>query len=223
MRPLPVLLACLGLLLALSGCARAGGEAFQPTLTQPLTLEEGRTVGQTFNPVGDAVTGVDLHVATFAATADPEGVLTVELRDADNGAVLDTAQVAGEDLADATWVRASFGTAVPVGDVVLLEASWQGDSPLALWANTPPPGPGRELVNDPYPAGQLVIDGRPVEGDLAFRVHGAGGLAAGVGQAVEVARSTGARLAEEPVFTALWALALLGCAALAVSGWRRRA
>lgn len=223
MRPVPVLLACLGLLLTLSGCARAGGEAFQPTLTQPLTLEEGRTVGQTFNPAGDAVTGVDLQVATFAATADPEGILTVELRDAGSGAALDTAQLAGEDLADATWVRASFDTPVQVADVALLVVSWDGDSPLALWANTPRDAPGFEVVNDPYPGGQLVVDGRATEGDLAFRVHGAGGFSGGVGQVVEVVRSAAARLADQPVFTTVWLLALLGCTILAVSGLRRRA
>ncbi|HUG83512.1 MAG TPA: DUF6212 domain-containing protein [Euzebya sp.] len=223
MRLLLTLLACLGLLVAIGGCVRAGGEPFQPTLTQPLTLEQGRTIGQTFNPAGRAVTAVDVHVATFAAAADPEGILTVRLHDAESGAVLDTAQVAGEDLADATWVSASFDTPVDVGEVALLEVSWAGASPLALWANVPPDGPPTRVVNDPYAGGQLVVDGRAIDGDLAFRIHGTGGVPAGVAQTVEVLRSAGARLAAQPVFAALWLLALIGCGILAVSGLRRRA
>lgn len=211
------------LLVLAGGCARAGGEAFQPTLNEPLPLEAGRTLGQSVNPAGDAVSGVDLQVATYDAPADPEGVLTVALVDPASGEVLDSAQVGGDVLVDAAWVRADFGTPVAVGEVVVVEASWEGDTPLALWANVPPPGPAVEVVNDPYPHGQLVRDGQPSEGDLAFRVLGVGGAGAGAGQAVEVGRSAAARLADQPAFAVLWGLAVVGSAGLAVVGWRRSA
>lgn len=216
-------LALLVLLLALAGCARVGGEPFQPTLNSPVTLEPDAVLGQTFNPAGTLVQAVEVQVATFDAPADAEGVLTLVLREPVGGGLLDTAQVAGADLADASWVRASFDTAVEVPDVVLAEVSWDGATPLALWANLPLSGDGSEsIVNDPYAGGQLVRDGRPAEGDLAFRVIGGGGVGAGAAQVVEVARSTGAGLLDEPVFAVLWGLALVGCGALAVVGLRRR-
>lgn len=216
------LVVALGLLLVLGGCARAGGEAFQPTLNTPLALPSDTAIGQTFNPAGDAVQAVELQVATYAAPADPDGVLTVELRDPVDGSVLDTAQVAGADMGDSTWVRASFDTPVAVPDVVLAEATWRGATPLALWANVPLEGADRSsVVNDPYADGQLVRDGRPTEGDLSFRVLGAGGAGAGTSQVVEIARSAGARLADQPLFTAVWLLALVGALALAVVGLRR--
>lgn len=218
----PLVLPLLLLLVLAGGCARAGGEAFQPTLNEPLPLEAGRTLGQSLNPAGSAVAGVDLQVATYDAPADPEGILTVTLVDPVSGDVLDTAQVGGDAMADASWVRADFGTPVAVGDVVVVEASWDGDTPLALWANVPPAGPAVEVVNDPYPDGQLVRDGRPSDGDLAFRVVGAGGVGAGAGQLAEVVRSTGARLADQPAFAVLWGLAVVGAAALAVVGLRAR-
>lgn len=223
MRIRPALLAALVLLLGLAGCARAGGEPFQPTLNSPITLEEGSVLGQTLNPAGDAVAAVEVQVATFDAPADPAGVLTVVLRDPGDGAAIDTAQVAGADLADAAWVRASFDGPVTVPDVVLAEVSWEGATPLALWANLPLSGDGSaSIVNDPYPGGQLVRDGRPAEGDLAFRVVGDGGVAAGVAQVGEVIRSTGARLRDEPAFAVVWLLALVGCGVLAISGLRRQ-
>ncbi|CAN5336075.1 hypothetical protein BH23ACT9_BH23ACT9_36530 [soil metagenome] len=205
-----------------SACGRAGGEVFQPTLNTPLVLEAGRTVGQTFNPVGGTVAAVDLHVATFDTAVDPDGVLTVVLRDADSREVLDLAQVPGSALGDAAWVRAAFDEPVPVEGVAVAEVSWVGASPVALWANVAPPELERVgIVNDPYRDGQLVLDGVPTEGDLAFRVAGEGRPAAAAQQAVEVVRSAAARMAAEPMFAVLWVLAMAGAGALALTGLRR--
>lgn len=221
------------LLAALAGgCARAGGEAFQPTLNSPVLIEPDGSVGQTLNPVTDVVRGVDVPVATFAAEADPAGTLELSLLPADETGAdeppLGTARIAGADLADSAWVTARFEPPVRHDGPLLLTATWDGATTLALWANRPPDeaaaspfAPGEVPANDPYLDGQLVIDGRPAEGDLAFRVRGAGDAAAGLEQLQEVARSTAARLADGPAFALAWALLVAGSAALAVRGLRR--
>lgn len=210
-------------LVAVPGCARAGGQPFQPTLNTAIVLDDGDRIGQTVNPAGP-VSAVDLNVATFDAPADPDGVLTVTIRDvADDrtGGVVSSAEIRGAELADGTWVAAAFDPPVEVADVALVEATWEGATPLALWANTTQDGTAA-ITNDPYSGGQLVIDGRPVDGDLAFRVVGPGGVRPAAAQVAEVARSTAARTAADPVFAVAWLLALAGGVVLAVRGlWRR--
>ena len=210
-----------------TGCARAGGQPFQPTSNTALVLDDGVRVGQTINPVGP-VTGVDLNVATFGAPADATGVLTVTIAElpqatagqGDDG-VLASTRITGSDLTDGTWTAARFDADVEVDGVALVEASWDGAEPIALWANTTQEGT-EGLANDPYAAGHRVVDGRPREGDLAFRVVGSTGPDAAAAQAVEVGRSAAARLADQPVFTVLWMIALAGAVALAVRGLRSR-
>lgn len=213
--------ACVVLALASGGCARAGGEAFQPSLNQALPLAGQAVVGQTFTPAGDVVTGVDVLVATFAADVDPDGMLRVTLRDRPGAVALATATVPGAAIpGDGTWVAARFGEPAPVTASAAIELSWDGMTPLAVWANVPPTADATPL-NDPYPGGQLLRDGRAAPGDLAFRVRGAGGAAALGDQAVEVLRSTVNRLLAVPGFSAAWTLALAGAVALAVAGLRR--
>lgn len=218
--------ACLAVvaLLLLTGCARTGGEPFQPTHNGPLPLDEGTTVGQTINPAGDAITGLDVQVATYAAPADPDGTLTLALRDPDTGQRIARTSVAGTELADATWVSLRFDTPVDVPDVVLAELSWEGATRLAVWANTPasPQVRSAGMPNDPYEDGELVVDGLPRAGDLAFRVRGAAGPGAALVQLGEVVASAGSRLLAEPVFATLWVLAMVGGVALAVRGLRPR-
>lgn len=227
-----VLVAC-GLLAVMAvGCGRAGGEAFQPTQNTNFPLAEGHTVGQTINPVGGVVAGVDLQVATYARPADPDGTLEVTVRDPGSREVLGTAEVSGDDIDDLAWLKVSFDPAVAVDGPVLVETSWDGANPLALLANAPnddePVGAVDvrsalpDLVNDPYPAGQAVVDGVPAAGDLAFRVRGPGGPGAALGQVVEVVASTANRLAEQPLFALVWLVALAGSGALIVRGFRRR-
>ena len=209
-------------MLLLTGCARTGGEPFQPTHNGPLPLEEGATVAQTINPAGDAISGLDVQVATYAAPADPDGALTLALRDPDTGRRIARTSVPGSDLADTTWVAIRFDEPVDVPDVVLAELSWEGATPLALWANTPasPQVRSAGVPNDPYEDGELVVDGLPRTGDLAFRVRGVAGPSTALAQLGEVVASAGSRLLAEPIFAILWLLALVGGVALAVRGLR---
>ena len=124
-------------------------------------------------------------------------------------------------------VNPAGDTVAAVGDVVLVEATWEGATSLALLANIPE-DPGQRsgtrpvLVNDPYGDGTLVVDGQPEPGDLTFRVRGTAGPTAFLGQLAEVAASAGGRLLAEPLFAVLWLLALVGGTVLAVRGLRHR-
>jgi len=216
----------LAVALVVTGCGRAGGEDFQPTHNGVVALTGDVTVGQTLNPAGDRLAGVDLQVATYAQAPDAEGTLRVTVRDADTRSALAVAEVDGEDLADLRWTPVRFDPPVTVDDVVLVEASWEGGTPLALLANIPEetrPRNAEVLLNDPYAEGTLVVDGRPEPGDLVFRVRGTAGPAGGLAQVAEVAASAGSRLLAEPAFAVIWLLGLLGGLVLAVRGLRRRA
>lgn len=203
--------------LALSACGRAGGQPFQPALNTPLALPAGQTLGQTLNPPDDIITGLDLSVATFGAPADPGGVLTVTVRPAGQAGVTSEAVVPGTAITDGAWVDATFDPPVRSDGVVVAEIRWDGDTPLALWADVPLEDT-RGITNDPYPEGQLVIDGRPVEGDLAFRVSGPGGIGAAATQVQRVLRAAGSRLVDQPEFLAVWLAALSASVLLAVRG-----
>lgn len=218
-RALFVVLALVALVLA--GCARVGGEAFQPTHNGVVPLEGDATAGQTFRSATGAVRGVDLLVATFGEAADADGTLTVTLADAATGQELARAEVAGGELADNAWVAVRFGAAVPVGDAAAMEATWDGTRPVALRANTPPAGDhegGDRLLNDPYPGGELLRDGAPATGDLAFRVVGDPGPGDGIATAAGLARGLAAGLAAQPLFGVAWVLLLGGALLLALRG-----
>lgn len=213
---LVVLLACI----VLAGCARLGGEAFQPTTSGVLPLAPDTTLGQTFRPAGDRVAGVDVLVATFAAPVDPAGTLTIDVRSS-AGDVLAQTEIEAAELADNAWVQARFAEPVAPGDVLALTVGWDGDSLLGLYANTPSGrcgGDSEPLCNDPYPGGELLLDGEPAAGDLAFRVVGGTGV---LSAAAALVRTGAARLDDAVLFLVFWPLAVLGCAALAVLGFRR--
>lgn len=207
-------LACACLLLA--GCAGA----FQPTTTDAVRLDTRATVGQTF-VADEPVRGVDLLIATFAE--EPvDGELRVRLRDGLGGPVVASTDVAAEALADNAWATVRFAEPATVAGQAVVELRWDGDTPLGVYANAPADdercgADRRRLCNDPYAGGTLLVDGDPAHGDLAFRaVTGGGALPGAVSDAV-------ARLGDAPLFALTWPLALLGSAALAVAGFRRRA
>lgn len=202
------------------GCGRVGGDPFQPTLNTPLRLDPGQTIGQTFDPTGP-ISGFDIDVATFAQTPDPDGILRIVLTEVGDSSVRATAEVPGAALEDGAWTGVDLTTPVTIDGVALVELAWEGRTPLAVWANTTLEGTSG-ITNDPYAPGQLVVDGRGVEGDLAFRVRGPSGIGSAVSQLVEVLASTGSRMRAEPAFTVLWVLAMAGSVALAVTGLRRR-
>jgi hypothetical protein len=210
-------------LLAVSGCARLGGEAFQPTYSMALPL--GDPVGQTFRPATDAIAGIDLFTVTYAQPADPRGVLTVTLQDGLGGRQLASATLGGQQIADNRGARARFNPPVPAPQVAAVMVRWDGATTVGLQANIPPPGydPVQQDANDPYPGGELIWNGARAQGDLAFRVVGSGGPDALARQLGGIVRSAGGRLLrDEPAFTLSWLTLLASAVALAVTGLHRR-
>lgn len=212
-----ILLAALGA----TGCARAGGDAFQATLTEAVAVHE-TPVGQTFDPGADRLAGVDLLTATFGERPDPSGELVVSLVDRATGETVATAEVPAEEIDDGAWVAARFDEPARVPAEPAISVEWTGESPVGLWANVPPADADRDerLINDPYPGGQLLRDGQPAAGDLAFRVVGDVGPAEPLRALARVAGGAVLTLAAVPWFGMVWAALLVGAVALAVAGFR---
>src|SRR3712207_1903627 len=97
------LLATLLFTLLLAGCQRVGGEAFQETFNQPLTLAPAPAVGQTFRPATGGIAGVNVLLATFRQQPGPTGSLTATVRDGPGGPVLARVGVPAEALGDNEW------------------------------------------------------------------------------------------------------------------------
>jgi hypothetical protein len=214
-------------LFGLSGCARLGGEAFQPThsLDIPFTGSLDTPIGQTFRPATKAIAEIDLLTVTYAQLADPRGALTVTLADGLGGRQLARVVVNGAQVEDNHWLPVRFDPPVLAPEVSAITVRWHGTAPVGLLANAPPPGFDRtaQAVNDPYPGGQLTISGMPAAGDLAFRVVGTGGAGAAARQLVGMARSAGGRLLRDELgFTLGWLGLLIGAMALAITGLRQR-
>lgn len=237
------LLGVLAVTAGLLGCARLGGEAFQPTHNGVITLEPGVEVGQTFRPASAQLAGVDVATVTFARPADPAGVVEAELVDAGTGAVLARTRRPGAAVPDNGWLPLRFDEPVPAPELARLSLRWTSPQPIGVLANLPPadggadggperpadPGSQRPAdggperpVNDPYPHGSLVRDGTPAEGDLAFRVLGLDRGRALPRVVSGLLGGVGERLAARPAFGLAWALGLAGALALAVVGFRRQ-
>ena len=226
-------LAPVALCLALTGCGRLGGEVLQSSQNAALPLAAGDVLGQTFAPAGDELVGVDLTTATYGRV--PSGTLAVELLDGADGRVLARAEAQGREVADNGWTAFRFESPAPAPERAALEVRWDGAQPVGLYANVPPaddadrgglqvtaPGAAAAppLENDPYPRGQILRDGQPATGDLAFRVLGGGGMG---GALRTLAGSLGgglAGLASAPLFAVVWVAALVGAAVLALRGLR---
>jgi hypothetical protein len=210
-------------MLALAGCGRIGGEAFQATHNGAVPVTGA--IGQTFRPATGAIRGVDLLTATYGRQADPGGTLTVTLTDAATGLRIGAASVGGAQIGDNRWVAVRFSPPVAAPEVAAVTVRWTGRTPIALRVNAPPPRLDRTVqdINDPYPGGELLVDGGRAAGDLAFRVVGTGGAADAAGQAGGMIRSAGGRLLRNELpFAVAW-LGLLGVACgLACSGFVRR-
>ncbi len=125
-------------------------------------LVAGRHVGQTFVAAHAGLSALDLQLATYAR-ANP-GAVVLHLRRSVSGPDLRTVSVPAAALADNAWHRFAFP---PLPDsyrqtyYLDLEqpGATAGHAITAYW-NT-----GR---GDPYPYGQAISDGQPVDGDLAF-------------------------------------------------------
>lgn len=215
-------LAALSAVAVLAGCAGSGGEAFQSTHNGALPLEADRSVGQTFRPASDVVAGVDLLVATYGEQPDPQGRLSATLTDHADGRRLASASVPGAQLDDNAWVRLRFDAPAPAPQVAAIVVTWSGQRPVALRANTPPAELGEDRpLNDPYPGGELLRDGEPGTGDLAFRVVGAGGVRVAAATYVRLARGFLVGLLADPGFAVVWLALLVGALVLASTGFRR--
>lgn len=217
MRPGLVLVVLAASMLALAGCQGASTEVFQHSFNQPLRLDGGRSIGQSFQVRSGRVAGVDVLMATFGE--QPSGTLVVELRDEPGGRTLASVDLAASELANNEWAAARFGSAVEVGDEAVVALDWQGEGPVAVWANVPlDEADGDGLLNDPYQGGQRLVAGEPATGDLAFRVVGPGGAGPQLSLVADVARQGLARLVEAPLFAFAWLLLLIGAVGLAVWG-----
>lgn len=207
--------------LGLVGCQAASGDVFQYTFNQPVVLTD-QTVGQTFRPATDAVVGVDVLMATFGPSADAGGELRAVLREGIEGPVLARASLSGADLGDNAWAPLRFSRPIPAPEVAAVELDWRGTGDVAVWVNAPRHDIGEDdLLNDPYKGGELLRDGEPAVGDLAFRVVGTGDPTDAARNVAGILRQGAGRLASDPLFVLAW-LALLGGAVwLGVKGLRR--
>lgn len=207
--------------IALAGCARTGGDAFQATLTDAVAVHD-EPAGQTFTPGAERLAGLDLLLATFSERPDPDGELVVSLVDRDTRAAVATAEVSADNIADGAWVPVRFDEPARPPSDPAFTVEWTGDSPVGVWANVPPADADADqrLINDPYPGGQLLRDGRPAAGDLAFRVVGDVGPAEPLRALARLAGGAVLALAAVPWFGLVWAGLLAGALALAVGGFR---
>lgn len=205
-----------------AGCGRVGGEAFQATTTAALRLAPGHTVGQTFRTANPHLTGVDLLVATFDEAIDPAGALTVTFRTGETEPRVTHVRVPAAALRDNDWVRVDAPEPLPSSGVAAIEVGWTGTSPVGLWANTP--AAQRDAAtpaNDPYPGGELLLDGQRAPGDLAFRVTGDASTADAIAAALRLGRSAVGRLGDAGAFAAVWVLLLAGAVGLALRSFGR--
>lgn len=203
-------------LLLLAACGRLDGEAVVHAHNTVLHLSADSPVGQTFEPVADEVRRVDFLLATFGQRV--RGDLEVTLRDAADGRALGAATISGRTLRDNRWTPARFRPPVPAPEVALVELRWTGTGQVGAYANVMP-ADGHTL-NNPYPAGTALRDGKELAGDLAFAVQ-AGQPSAWLANL----RSTAGRivwgLRQAPLFSVVWVLLLAGAVLLTVTGARR--
>ncbi len=125
-------------------------------------LVAGRRVGQTFVAAHAGLSAIDLQLATYARP-NP-GTVVVHLRRSVSGPDLRTVPVPAAALADNAWHRFAFpALADSYRQAYYLELEQPGATPgqaiTAYW-NTE--------RGDPYPYGQAISDGQPLDGDLAF-------------------------------------------------------
>ena len=191
--------------LACSSACAASGEPAQTSHTEVRELGQV-PLTQTFVPRGDRLDRVSVLVATHEVAA-PDGTLCVRIEGA--GTTRDAVCRAGASLVDNQWTTLSFEPIAGAAGVTFSASfTYDGRDRVSLYANP----------NDPYRDGELT----PGPGDLAFEVGHAGRVVEGARALGRVAREFGGRLGGDPVFTALWLLALAATAAAALRTRRRR-
>jgi len=215
------ILVILALVLVLCACERVGGEAMQATRNTVVDLTDAPVTGQSFQSPTGSVAGIDLLMATYGDAPDTAGILEVELVDLESGDMLASAAVDGAELADNAWAPVRFDRTAAVDGPAAFLVAWDGEGQVGLHANTPPADyTGEELLNDPYPGGELIVDAEAAPGDLAFRIVGAPGPGTVVATAIGLVRGAGAALARQPLFGIGWGVLFLAAMALTGYGWR---
>lgn len=179
--------------LVLAPACSSTGEPAQTAATDVVVVDADG-VTQTVVPATDGLAQVTVTTATFGEADGVDGVLELTVR-APGG--VRTAAAAGADLRDNAPVTLAFeplpGTA---GRVVELHLRYAGREPLGLYVDP----------HDPYPDGRLAPGG----GDLTF-VLGHADRVAGAGRALaRVVGEVGDKATGDPVFLAVWLLALAG-------------
>lgn len=198
------------------GCARVGGEPAQYTANGGLHVDRFHTVSQTVNPAGDQVKAVDVLV--LAQPEEGDGVLTLAL--AADGDVLGEQAVPLKGITEADrWVSFAFDQPVAVPDVVDVQLNIKGEGSVLVAANSTPDdaNPSKEPVHDPYPQGEAAANGKPINGDIAFRVVGTRGSSGLPSQVGAIVKEGAKRLISQPLFAYPWGL-VGSCAAL-LAAW----
>ncbi|WP_336248760.1 hypothetical protein [Stomatohabitans albus] len=201
-------------LILLTGCARAGGEPAQYTANGGLHVDRSHTVSQTVNPAGGQVQAVDVLVLDQPTEGD--GVLNLAL--AAEGDVLAEQAVPLENITEPDrWVSFAFDQPVAVPDVVDVQLTIKGEGSVLVAANHTPDDakPSNEPVHDPYPQGEAMANGKPINGDIAFRIVGTTGPSGLPGQVGAIAKEGTKRLIGQPLFAYTWGLVGMGAVCLA--------
>lgn len=206
--PMHTRVSTVGLVLAsvalLAGCARVGGEPAQYTANGGLFVDLSHAVSQTVNPAGDQVKAVDVLVLAQPEVGDGKLKLTL----AADGDVLaeQTVPLKGINKPN-RWVSFAFEKPVAVPDVVDVQLTIEGEGSVLVAVNSTPEDadPKKEPTHDPYPQGEAVANGEPVNGDITFRVVGTVGLTGLSSQVGAITKEGAKRLSGQPIFATIWA------------------
>jgi hypothetical protein len=200
-RPVRSVAALAAVALLAGGCSSTGEPGH--TAAVDVVVLDADGVTQTVVPAGDRFDRVTVTTATFAQLDGGDGVLQLDVRGA--GEERRTA-ASGTDLVDNAPVTLAFA---PVdgaaGETFELTFTYEGGEPLGLYRNP----------YDPYPDGELG----GAEGDLVFVLGHADRVGGATDALGRIVREAGARATSDPLFLAVWFLALV---ATAVAGLRLR-
>lgn len=191
--------AALAAVAALGAACSSTGEPGHTAAVDVVVVDDDG-VTQTVTAAGDAVDRVTVTTATFGEEDGVDGVLELEVRGA--GHERHTA-AAGSDLADNAPVTLAFDPLTgSAGETLELTFTYRGSEPLGLYRNP----------YDAYPDGTL----RGADGDLVFVLGHPDRLGGALDAFRRAAREAGARATADPLFLAVWLLALAAAAAAAV-------
>lgn len=172
------------------------GEPGHTSATDVVVLDADG-VTQTVVPAGARFDRVTVTTATFGQPDGVDGLLELTVRGPEGER---TTAADGADLTDNAPVTLAFEPFdAATGETFELTFRYEGQQPLGLYRNP----------YDPYPDGDL----RGAEGDLVFVLGHADRVGGAVDAIGRVGREAGARATSDPVFLAVWLLAIAATAA----------